>query len=173
MKIEDFKRLLELALSKLPNDLSKVYVELTWWDKVYKPLDVLDVENNSSLLVFGADNCSTYKFNDKIYPTDFIITSNPQHEHEVIRHPLTFDMLYNYSLRNKYNGLTDIKFLVCSHDVPINATIDINPFKTSIYENTEDSAILLFYASDGGSEANRPVIQMKADYIDVFKNPLL
>lgn len=175
MKKEDFKKLLELVKPKLPNDLSKVYAELTWWDNVYKPMIVwecpfIDKESQKLRLIFGADNCSTYKNTFNILPTDFIICNNSQHSGEVISHPLTIETLYEYVFSTS-DKIKEVEFMVCSHDVPINVTIDINPYATRVYENSQDSTILLFYASDGGGEASRPVDNMKPEYIRVIRNP--
>ena len=78
-----FNKLLHMAVDKYGLDPKNTYVEITWWDNIFRPLDITDCNRNdsSNILVFGDTTCNSYKplANSIVFPVGFWIWNEAIH----------------------------------------------------------------------------------------------
>ena len=155
MKITDFKKIINVVNEKTRDiDPSRVYIEFTWWTQKYKPLVYIDLDKyiQSYVLIFGSDCCNKTYDNE---PCNFYLHSNADNVNTVIHYPLTLKDIDFWLPANNKAEFKNIEFMMCSDDIPLNCTVEINPFRTQLFIKEDETAILAFYASDGGSESKK------------------
>ena len=164
---QQFNKLLQLAVDKYQLDPKKTYVEITWWDDVFKPLCLTDCdwEDSCSILLFGSTPCNSYKHlaNDIKFPTGFWIWNDATYADKVLHRPMNVDWLLNSSFMAQFDN---VKFLF--ENSPVNYYVDINPFKTRVYRNREGETILCFYVDDRDSGEWQPFDVLTEKSIKMF-----
>lgn len=162
----ELNQLLHMAVEKHALDPSRTYIEITWWDKVFKPMIQLDGNRSKSkswsILVFGEENCSTfYKRSDGlVIPTGFWIWKDACYVDNVVHRPNTVKWLMDNQMLLEFETA---KFLFSNS--PINYYVDINPFKTCVYKNRAGDSILALYAEDRDGGEWRPFSDMQPSCI--------
>lgn len=145
---KQFDTLLKLAIVKYNLDPRKTYLELTWWDHIFKPCIACDANNstNEFVIVFSDINCQ--KWSDNI-PCGFYIYNGAVIPNNVVHYPMTI----NHFINNEFMlGFDTVKFMLSGGDwSPVNVKFTINPFKTTLYINRENENILTLYAEDRDS----------------------
>ena len=72
----EFNSLLHMAVEKHNLDPENTYIEFTWWDKKYRPLDITDCNWKKSefIMVFCDTLCNTFYKNSggDVIPTGFL-----------------------------------------------------------------------------------------------------
>ena len=166
MSVQQFNQLLHMAVDKSGCDPAKMYVELTWWDGIFKPLDCVDCNNeeNYSILVFGDTSINTFKLGKNApIPVGFYVLADMVDVNRVIHRPMTVDKLID----NKWMAdFETVRFLLCGS--PRNTWIEIDPFKTKIYINHNSEVILSLYVDDRDSGEWLPFSRMTPDRIEVI-----
>lgn len=161
---KDFNKLLHMAVEKYGLDPAKTYVEFTWWDKKYRPLDITDCnwEKSEFVMVFGDTLCNTfYKNGDGfVIPTGFWILENAAYAEQVVHRPMRVSQLMDDEFMLQFDT---VKFLFSNS--PVNYRVDVNPYKTRVYRNRAGETILALYAEDRDGGEWRPISEMKPDYI--------
>ena len=164
MTTQEFNKLLHMAVDKGNLDPEKTYIALTWWKRIFLPLDIMDSdgwrEHKTFFLVFGDDELrlGCYKL-----PLGFYIDKTTNWIDRVIRHPLTLSKIIDSKEMLSYDS---IKFIICHS--PINSRTDINPFKTRIIKNFEGDTILCFYIEDRDSGEMVEFNRMTAEDIQLI-----
>lgn len=156
MKISDFKKIINVVNEKTKDiDPSHVYIEFTWWTQKYKPLVYIDLDKyiQSYVLIFGETECNKTSNNE---PCNFYLKTDSEYANMCIQYPWTLEHLNAFLMADRPSlGLENIEFMLCSDDIPLNCTVEINPFKTQLLVKDDNTAILTFYASDGGAESKK------------------
>lgn len=130
-------------------DPDRTYLEITWWDHVFKPIVSTDCNNEKQIfyLIVGEDPCQTIgKIKGTVIPAAFSINKDACYVDQVIHYPLKLNSLLDSEFMLSFDT---VKFLFSSS--PVNYHVDINPFKTCIYRNHANDIILSFYAEDRDS----------------------
>ena len=166
---QEFNGLLHMAVEKHNLDPENTYIEFTWWDKKYWPLDITDCNWKKSefIMVFGDTLCNTFYKNSDGYviPTGFWILENAAYVDKVIHRPMTVSKIMDSKFMLQFDT---VKFLFSNS--PINYYVDINPYKTRIYKNRGGETILALYAEDRDSGEWQPISGMKPDHIMLIDN---
>ena len=161
---QELNGLLHMAVEKHNLDPEKTYIEFSWWDKKYRPLDITDCnwEKSEFIMVFGDMLCNTfYKNSDGVViPTGFWIFENAAYVEQVIHRPMTVSQIMDSKFMLQFDTA---KFLFSNS--PINYYVNINPYKTCIYKNRAEETILALYAEDRDSGEWQPISKMKPDHI--------
>lgn len=159
-----FNDLLHMAVDKVNRSPKEIYVELTWWDNVFKPLIAFDCDNDedSAILVFDKISVNTFNCGTTI-PSEFYINSDASSSDTVVHYPMTVGNLIDNAWMREYET---IKFLLC--DSPVNSELEINPFRTTVYINPNDEAVLALYVDDRDSGEWMPFSKMTPDWIKVI-----
>ena len=161
---QELNGLLHMAVEKYNLDPEKTYIEFTWWDKKYRPLNITDCDWKKSefIMVFGDTLCNTFYENSDgvVIPTGFWIFENAAYVEQVIHRPMTVSQIMDSRFMFQFNT---VKFLFSNS--PINYYVNINPYKTRVYKNRASETILALYAEDRDSGEWRPISGMKPDHI--------
>ena len=161
---QEFNGLLHMAVEKYNLDPENTYIEFTWWDKKYRPLDITDCNWKKSefILVFGDTLCNTFYKNidGDVIPTGFWILENTVYIDKVIHRPMTVSKIMDNKFMLQFDT---VKFLFSNS--PINYYVDINPYKTCIYRNRAGETILALYVEDRDNSEWQPISRMKSSYI--------
>lgn len=164
MTTTELNNLLHMAVDKYNLDPKNTYVEFTWWDNMFKPLTGIDCNNNKNMfiMVFGDELCNVrWKNRDGyVIPTGFYIWKDAKSIDRVVHRPLTVSQLIDDEFMLEFDT---VGFLFSNS--PINYWVDINPFKTRVYKNSEGETILSFYAEDRDSGEWQPFSAMTPDSI--------
>lgn len=164
---KQFNKLLHMTVDKHGLDLKNTYVEITWWDNVFRPLDITDCnwDDSSNILVFGDNTCNSYKHlaNNIVFPVGFWVWDESIDPETVIHRPMVVDKILDSEFMAQFEK---VKFLFSNS--PVNYYVDINPFKTRVYRNRENETILCFYVDDRDSGEWQPFENLKSDYIKMF-----
>ena len=171
MTTEQFNQLLHMAVEEHQLDPSSTYVEITWWDKVYRPLVEVDCDRGESqcILVFGDDNCNTFCKNSDgiVVPTGFWIYKDAAYIEQVVHRPITVDHLIDSDFMLSFKTM---KFLFSNS--PINYQVELNPFKTRVFKNRGKETILALHVENRDSGEWQPFSQMTSKRIQlVDDNP--
>jgi hypothetical protein len=162
-----FNKLLRMAVDKYGLDPKNTYVEITWWDNVFRPLNHIDCNwtESSNILVFGDDTCNSYRrlTTNTVFPVGFWIWKEAIDPESVIHRPLVVDNILDSKFMAQFGN---VKFLFSNS--PVNYYVDINPFKTRVYRNCVNETILCFYVEDRDSGEWQPFESLKADHIKMF-----
>jgi hypothetical protein len=144
------------------------YVEITWWDNVFRPLIITDCDRRESkyIMVFGDTLCNTWgkNKNGEVMPTGFWIYNDAYRVEQVVHRPLTLDKIFDAKYLSDFDT---VEFLFSNS--PVNYWVDINPFKTRIYKNGNGETILSFYVDDRDGEW-RPISEVKPEYIKLVSD---
>jgi hypothetical protein len=150
-------------------DPKNTYVEITWWDNVFRPLITTDCDRRESnyIMVFGNTLCNTYgkNGNGEVMPTGFWIYNDAYRAEQVIHRPLTLDTIFD---AKNLSNFDTVEFLFSNS--PVNYWVDINPFKTKIYKNGNGETILSFYVDDRDSGEWRPISTVKTEHIKLVSD---
>lgn len=145
------------------------YVEITWWDNVFRPLITTDCDRYDSkyIMVFGNTLCNTYGKSDngEVMPTGFWIYNDAYCVEQVVHRPLTLDKIFDAKYLSDFDT---VEFLFSNS--PVNYWVDINPFKTKIYKNGNGETILSFYVDDRDSGEWRPISEVKPEYLKLISD---
>ena len=164
MTTTELNNLLHMAVDKYNLDPQNTYVEFTWWDNMFKPLTCIDCNNNKNMfiMVFGDELCNVrWKNKDgHVIPTGFYIWKDAKSIDRVVHRPLTVSRLIDNEFMLEFGT---VGFLFANS--PINYWVDINPFKTRVYKNSEGETILSFYAEDRDGGEWTPFSAMTPDSI--------
>lgn len=162
-----FNKLLHMAVDKYGLDPKNTYVEITWWDNVFRPLDITECNrnNSSNILVFGDSTCNSYKHpaNKIVFPVGFWIWTESIDPEKVIHRPVVVDKILDSKCMAQFDK---VKFLFVNS--PVNYYVDINPFQTRVYKNRENETILCLYVDDRDSGEWQPFENLKPDHIKMF-----
>lgn len=79
--------------------------------------------------------------------------------------PLTLDTIFDAKYLSDFDT---VEFLFSNS--PVNYWVDINPFKTKIYKNTNGETILSFYVDDRDSGEWRPISTVKPEHIKLVSD---
>lgn len=162
-----FNKLLHMAVDKYGLDPKNTYVEITWWDNVFRPLVITDCNRNdsSNILVFGDNTCNSYKHpaNNIVFPVGFWIWDESIDTKTVIHRPIVVDYILDSEFMAEFDK---VKFLF--ENSPVNYYVDINPFQTRIYKNHKNETILCFYVEARDSGEWQPFENLKPDHIKMF-----
>lgn len=157
---KQFAKLLKLTIDKYGLDPTTTYLELTWWDKVFKPCITTDANDSQYVVIFSNDNCQ--KWSDDM-PCGFYIFNGAVRAENVVHRPKCI----NEVLDEKYmEGFTTVKFMLTGS--PVNVEIQINPFKTRVYKNNENETIVCLYAEDRDSGEWEPFDNITANNIELI-----
>lgn len=161
---QELNGLLHMAVEKYNLDPEKTYIEFSWWDKKYRPLNITDCDWKKSefIMVFGDTLCNTFYENSDgvVIPTGFWIFKNAAYVEQVIHRPMTVSQIMDSRFMFQFNT---VKFLFSNS--PVNYGVDVNPYKTRVYKNRAGDTILALYAEDRDSGEWRPISGMKPDHI--------
>lgn len=140
------------------------YVEITWWDNIFRPLITIDCDRRNSkyIMVFGNTLCNTYgkNENNEVIPAGFWIFNDAYCVEQVVHRPLTLDKIYDAKYLSNF---VTVEFLFSNS--PVNYYVDINPFKTKIYKNGNGETILSFYVYGGEYGDKKCISEVKPEYI--------
>ena len=165
----EFNGLLHMAVEKHNLDPENTYIEFTWWDKKYRPLDITDCNWKKSefIMVFGDTLCNTFYKNSggDVIPTGFWILENTAYADKVIHRPMTVGKIMDSEFMLQFDT---VKFLFANS--PVNYRVDVNPYKTRVYKNRAGETILALYAEDRDGGEWRPISEMKPDHIMLIDN---
>lgn len=143
------------------------YVEITWWDKVFRPLIITDCDRRDSkyIMVFGNTLCNTCgkNVNNEVIPTGFWIYNDAYRVEQVVHRPFTLDYVFDAKILCDF---ITVEFLFSNS--PVNYYVDINPFKTKIYKNGNGETILSFYVDDRDNGEWRHISEVKPEDIKVI-----
>lgn len=160
----EFYNYLKMIIEYHKLEPKNTYVEITWWDNVFRPLITTDCDRQDSkyIMVFGKTPCNIYgknEINDAI-PTGFWIDNNAYCVEQVVHRPLTLDKIFDAKCLCNF---VTVEFLFSNS--PINYYVDINPFKTKLYKNGNGETILSFYVDGRDCGELRHISKVKPDYI--------
>ena len=160
----ELNKLLHMAVGKYNLNPKNTYVEFTWWDNTFKPLICTDCNNKKSLfiMVFGDNFCNIRGKNSNGFtiPTGFYVWKDAKSIDKVVHRPLTVSQLIDNKFMLEFDN---VGFLFSNS--PINYWVNINPFKTRVYKNSEEEMILSFYADDRDTGELQPFSNMTPDSI--------
>jgi len=161
---KELNGLLHMAMEKHNLDPKKTYVEFTWWDNVFRPLDITDCnwEKSEFIMVFGDTPCNTFYENSDgfVIPAGFWIFENAAYVEQVVHRPMTVSQVMDSEFMLQFDT---VKFLFSNS--PVNCRVDINPYKTRVYRNRADETVLAFYAENRDAGEWAPISRMKPDHI--------
>ena len=163
----EFYNYLKMIVEHHKLEPKNTYVEITWWENIFRPLMYTDCDRKNSkyIMIFGNTLCNIYdrNKNNGAIPTGFWIYHNAFCVEQVVHRPLTLDKIFNAKYLSDFDT---VEFLFLNS--PINYLVDINPFKTRIYKNGNDETILSFYVDDRDCGEWRPISEVKPEYIKVI-----
>jgi hypothetical protein len=145
------------------------YIEITWWDNVFRPLITTDCDRRDSkyIMVFGDTLCNTYgkNENNEVMPTGFWIYNDAYRTEQVVHRPLTLDTIFDPECLSEFDT---VEFLFANS--PVNYWVDINPFKTRVYKNGNGETILSFYVDDRDSGEWRLISEVKPEHLKLIND---
>ena len=164
----EFYNYLKMIIEQHKLEPKNTYVEITWWNNVFRPLVTTDCDrkNSTYIMVFGDTLCNTYGKNEngEVIPTGFWIYNNTYHVAQVVHRPLTLDKIFNAKYLSDFDT---VEFLFSNS--PVNYWVDINPFKTKIYKNGNDETILSFYVDDRDGGEWRPISEVRPEHFKMIQ----
>lgn len=144
------------------------YVEITWWNNVFRPLITTDCDRRESkyIMVFGETLCNTCgkNANNEVIPTGFWIYNKAYCVNQVVHRPVTLDYIFDAEYMCSFDT---VEFLFSNS--PVNYWVDINPFKTRIYKNYNGETILSFFVDGGDSGKWKSISEVKPECIKLIK----
>lgn len=165
----EFYNYLKMIVEHHKLEPKNTYVEITWWDNVFRPLITTDCDRRESnyIMVFGRTLCNTCgkNENNEVIPTGFWIYNDAYRVEQVVHRPLTLDTIFDAKYLSDFDT---VEFLFSNS--PVNYWVDINPFKTKIYKNTNGETILSFYVDDRDSGEWRPISTVKPEHIKLVSD---
>ena len=145
----EFYNYLKMIIEYHKLEPKNTYVEITWWNNVFRPLITTDCDRRDSkyIVVFGNTSCNTCgkNINGEVMPAGFWIYNNAYCAEQVVQRPLTLDKIFDAKC---LSDVDTVEFLFSNS--PVNYCVDINPFRTKIYKNGNGETILSFYVDDIG-----------------------
>lgn len=157
---EQFAKLMQLTVDKYKLDPETTYLELTWWDKVFKPCISMSTDDSRFVVVFSNDDCQ--KWSDDM-PCGFYIFNDAVHIDNVVHRPMRIS---NFLNNEWMQGFANVKFMMTGS--PQNFEIQINPFKTRVYKNRDNETIVCLYAEDRDSGEWVPFDNITANNIELI-----
>lgn len=163
----EFYNYLKMIIEHHKLEPKNTYVEITWWDNVFRPLITTDCDRRESnyIMVFGNTLCNTCgkNKNNEVIPTGFWIYNDAYRTEQVVHRPLTLDKIFDAKCLSDFDI---VEFLFSNS--PVNYWVDINPFKTKIYKNYNGETILSFYVDDRDSGEWRPISTVNPEHIKLI-----
>lgn len=145
----EFYNYLKMIIEHHKLEPKNTYVEITWWNNVFRPLITTDCDRKDSnyIVVFGNTSCNTCgkNINGEVMPAGFWIYNDAYRAEQVVQRPLTLDKIFDAKC---LSDVDTVEFLFSNS--PVNYCVDINPFRTKIYKNGNGETILSFYVDDIG-----------------------
>lgn len=165
----EFYNYLKMIVEYHKLEPKNTYVEITWWDNVFRPLMITDCDRRESkyIMVFGDTLCNTWgkNKNGEVMPTGFWIYNGAYRAEQVVHRSLTLDTIFDPKCLSEF---VTVEFLFSNS--PVNYWVDINPFKTRIYKNGNGETILSFYVDDRDSGEWRPISEVRPEYIKLVSD---
>ena len=146
----EFYNYLKMIVEYHKLEPKNTYVEITWWNNVFRPLITTDCDRSRDskyIMVFGNTTCNTCgkNANNEVIPSGFWIYNDAYRAEQVVQRPLTLDKIFDAKC---LSDVDTVEFLFSNS--PVNYCVDINPFRTKIYKNGNGETILSFYVDDIG-----------------------
>lgn len=142
------------------------YIEITWWNNVFRPLITTDCDrkNSTYVVVFGNTSCNTCgkNINGEVMPAGFWIYNEAYRAEQFVQRPLTLDKIFDAKHLCNFDS---VEFLFSNS--PVNYCVNINPFRTKIYKNGNGETILSFYVDDIGEWKH--ISEVKPENIKVIE----
>ena len=161
----EFYNYLKMIIEHHKLEPKNTYVEITWWNNVFRPLITTDCDRKNSIyiMVFGNTSCNTCgkNANNEVIPSGFWIYNDAYRAEQVVQRPLTLDKIFDAKC---LSDVDTVEFLFSNS--PVNYCVDINPFRTKIYKNGNGETILSFYVDDIGEW--RYISKVKPENIKVI-----
>jgi hypothetical protein len=165
----EFYEYLKMIIEHHKLEPKNTYVEITWWDNVFRPLMITDCDRRESkyIMVFGDTLCNIWgkNKNGEVMPTGFWIYNNAYRAEQVVHRALTLDTIFDAKYLSNF---VTVDFLFSNS--PINYWVDINPFKTKIYKNRNGETILSLYVDDRDSGELRPISEVRPEHIKLISD---
>jgi hypothetical protein len=164
----EFYNYLKMIVEYHKLDPKNTYVEITWWNNVFRPLITTDCDRSRDskyIMVFGDTLCNTCGKNNngEVIPSGFWIYNDAYCVEQVVHRPLTLDKIFDAKCLSDFDT---VEFLFSNS--PVNYCVDINPFRTKIYKNGNGETILSFYVDDRDSGEWKHISEVKPEYIKVI-----
>lgn len=166
MTTTQFNNLLHMAVDKHKLDPEKTYLEITWWDHIFKPCTDEDCNNKeSTYVVVFEEECPTMTDVDgTVYPAAFWLWSQTVDPTKVLHRPRTVSQLLDNEFMLSFNY---VEFMFASS--PIGYEVDINPFNTKVYVNPVGETVLALYVENRDSGEFRPFHLLDEDDIEILR----
>lgn len=166
----EFYNYLKMIVEHHKLEPKNTYVEITWWNNVFRPLITTDCDKSRDskyIMVFGNTSCNTCgkNANNEVIPSGFWIYNDAYRVEQVVHRPLTLDKIKVFDAKYLSNFDT-VEFLFSNS--PVNYCVNINPFRTKIYKNGNGETILSFYVDNRDSGEWRHISEVKPEYIKLI-----
>ena len=125
----EFYNYLKMIVEHHKLEPKNTYVEITWWDNIFRPLMTTDCNRYDSkyIMVFGDILCNTCGKNDngEVMPTGFWIYNEAYRVEQVVHRALTLDIIFDPECLSEF---VTVDFLFSNSLV--NYWVDINVLKS-------------------------------------------